>query len=120
MAEGIICPRCGAPYTQKVPEWVTTVQCPYCGTAIIIPKKGTSSQVSKIMYIEEVASTPQKIFSIADFSEFMRKKGYVLDPISGALKMGSVIVYVGEDGSVEGPEPYKTKAEKWVAEYMKT
>jgi DNA-directed RNA polymerase subunit RPC12/RpoP len=119
MSEELKCPKCGAYYNKKIPDWVTCVQCPYCNTAILIPKKATTQQISKVVYIEEI-SKPQKTFRLADFSEFMRKKGYFLDPISGLLKMGSVVVCISEDGSVEAPEPYKTKAEKWIAEYMKT
>jgi DNA-directed RNA polymerase subunit RPC12/RpoP len=119
MAEEIRCPHCGAPYRKKVPEWVTSLQCPYCGTAILIPKKETDSKISKIIYVEETSSKPQKSFSLADFSEFMRKKGYVVDPVSGALKMGTAILYISEEGIVEGPEPYKTRAEKWISEYMR-
>lgn len=119
MVEEIRCPHCGAPYKNKVPDWVTSLQCPYCGAAILIPKGETSSRVSKIIYVEEVTPKPQKTFSLIDFSEFMRKKGYVVDPISGALKMGTVIVYISEEGIVDGPEPYKTRAEKWINEYMK-
>jgi DNA-directed RNA polymerase subunit RPC12/RpoP len=119
MVEEIKCPHCGAPYKKRVPEWVTSLQCPYCGAAILIPKKEENVRVSKIIYVEEVTSKPQKTFSLTEFSEFMRKKGYVLDPISGALKMGTAIVYISEEGTVEGPEPYKTRAEKWISEYMK-
>lgn len=120
MSAEVICPNCKAPYKGKVPEWVTSVQCPYCQTAILIPRKENSPKISKVIYIEDVTSKPQKTFCLSDFSDFMRKKGYALDPVSGLLKMGPVVLCVDENGAVEGPEPYRTKAEKWIAEYMKT
>jgi DNA-directed RNA polymerase subunit RPC12/RpoP len=115
----VLCPHCKAPYKGKIPEWVTTVQCPYCQTAILIPRKQNDLKISKVIYVEATPKS-QKAFCLSGFSDFMRKKGYALDPVSGLLKMGPVILYVEEKGSVEGPEPYRTKAEKWIAEYMST
>jgi len=120
MLEELKCPRCSAPYKKKIPEWVTCIQCENCGTAILIPRRETGSQVTKLVYVEEVVAKPPKMFSLVEFSEFMRRKGYALDPISGLLKMGSIVISVSEEGVVEGPEPYRTRTEKWIAEYMKT
>jgi hypothetical protein len=119
--EELRCPKCGAHYTQKVPEWVTCVQCSYCNTAILVPRKNTETSTTKIIRIEEVVTKPPtKVFSLSEFSEFMRRRGYLLDPISGLLKMGQIVISINEDGVAEGPEPYRAKVEKWVSEYMKT
>jgi len=120
MLEELKCPRCSAPYRKKIPEWVTCIQCENCGTAILIPRKETSSQVTKVVYVEEVVKKPQKVFCLAEFAEFMRRKGYTLDPVSGILQMGTVVLSISEDGVVEGREPHRTRIEKWIAEYMKT
>jgi len=118
MAQEVRCPQCGAFYKGNIPDWVTSVQCSYCKTAILIDRRDkTTPQVTKVVYVEEV---PQKSFSLAGFSEFMRKKGYSVDPVSGLLRMGPAVVCVSEGGNVEGPEPYRTRTEKWIADYMKT
>jgi len=121
MSQELRCPKCGAHYTQRIPEWVTCVQCSYCKTSILIQRKTEDAHTTKIIRIEEVVA-PQKAktFSLAEFSEFMKKKGYLLDPISGLLKMGQFVICISEDGVLEGQEPYRTRAERWISEYMKT
>jgi hypothetical protein len=120
MIEDLRCPKCGAPYKQRVPDWVTCVQCSYCKTAILIQKKTGATSTTKIVRIEEVVEEQKtKPFSLAEFSEFMKTKGYLLDPVSGLLKMGQFVVSVSDDGIVEGPEPCRTRAEKWISKYMK-
>ena len=36
--EALMCPRCGAPYTDEIYRGQTSMQCRYCGTAIPIPQ----------------------------------------------------------------------------------
>lgn len=124
MSQELRCPKCGAHYTKKVPEWVTCVQCDYCNTAILVQRKSLDTQVHETVVIKEIVREavvePSKVFVLAEFSKFMKQKGYILDPISGLLKMGQIIISISEEGLVEGPEPYRTRAEKWLAEYMKT
>jgi hypothetical protein len=70
--------------------------------------------------VTSIETKPPKAFDLSEFSDFMRKRGYTVDPISGSVKMGPATIYVNQDGTVEGQEPYRTRMEKWVSEYMKT
>jgi hypothetical protein len=56
-------------------------------------------------------------FCLADFAKFMRTKGYTVDHCSGLMKMGQAVICINQDGSVDGPEPFRTRAEKWVSQY---
>lgn len=120
MTEKLRCPNCGAHYTGNVPEWLSYVKCPYCGASIPIPKKETQQQSQQVIVVTPSEAKPKKTFVLSDFSEFISKKGYVMDPVSGVAKMGSATLYIDENGTVEGPEPYRTKMEKWISEYMKS
>lgn len=120
MAQELRCPNCGAYYKGRVADWVSYVKCTYCNTSIPVPKKETPSQPQQIIAITASAIRPPKTFDLSKFSDFMRRKGYALDPVSGVVKVGPATVYISVDGIVEGPEPYRTRMERWVSEYMKT
>ena len=119
MLEALKCPNCGAPYTKKVPHWVTSVRCDHCGCQILIGKSDDRSQLVKVIGTAEEIQAKNKTFCLTKFAEFMRSKGFVLDPVSGLLKLGHATVSISEDGVVDGPEPFRTRAERWVSEYMK-
>jgi len=118
LLEALICPNCSAPYRKKIPEWVTRVTCEHCGAQFTTSKK-TVEGASSVVHVELVTEPP-KSFCLTEFSEFMKKKGYAVDPVSGAFRIGPTIIYVSEDGVAEGSEPHRTKVEKWISEYMKT
>ena len=120
MVEELKCPRCGAYYTGHVPDWLSYVKCTYCQTSIPIPKGGMQQQPQQVIVVAPTESKLKKTFRLQDFSDFISKKGYVVDAVSGVVKMGPATLYINEDGSVEGPEPFRTKMERWIAEYMKT
>jgi DNA-directed RNA polymerase subunit RPC12/RpoP len=123
MSQELKCPKCGAHYKKTVPEWVTCVQCEYCRTAILVQRKNSDSRGSERVVVKEIVretvEKPPKVFCLTEFSEFMRQKGYALDPVSGLLKLGQIMISISEGGVVEGPEPYRTRAERWLTEYMK-
>jgi DNA-directed RNA polymerase subunit RPC12/RpoP len=119
MVEELKCPRCGAHYTKNVPEWLSYVKCPYCKASIPIPKQKIT-QPQQVVVIAPPEAKPKKTFRLQNFCEFISKKGYTADHVSGIVKMGSATLYINEDGSVEGPEPFRTRMEKWIFEYMKT
>jgi hypothetical protein len=118
LLEALMCPNCSAPYRKKIPQWATCVKCENCGTQFIIHRKETGG-VSRVVRLEVVSEHP-KSFCLVEFSEFMKKRGYTVDPVSGGFKIGPVIIYVSEDGVAEGSEPHRTKVERWILEYMKT
>jgi hypothetical protein len=119
MSQALRCPSCGAPYKGRVPDWVSYVKCSYCDCVIPVPKKEPPSQPQQIIAISAYATRPPKTFDLSEFSVFMKRKGYDVDPVSGGVKMGSATIYISVDGIVEGPEPSRTRMEKWVSEYMK-
>jgi DNA-directed RNA polymerase subunit RPC12/RpoP len=119
MLEALKCPNCGAPYAKKVPQWVTSVRCEHCGCQILIGKGSDRSQTVRVIHIAEETPPKNKTFCLTKFAEFMRSKGYALDPVSGLLKLGHATISISEDGVVDGPEPFKARAERWVSEYMK-
>ena len=114
------CPRCGANYSGNVTEWLSYVKCSYCGASIPIPKKEMQVPQQVIVVAPPEDKRKPKKFVLCDFAEFISKKGYSMDPISGVVVMGPATLYINENGTVEGPEPFRTKMEKWIYEYMKT
>jgi KaiC/GvpD/RAD55 family RecA-like ATPase len=62
---------------------------------------------------------PTKVFNICDFAAFLYKRGIkAFDPVSGILKLGSQEICITDEGVVDGPEPLKLRAEKWIEEFM--
>jgi KaiC/GvpD/RAD55 family RecA-like ATPase len=60
-----------------------------------------------------------KVFNICDFAAFLYKRGIkAFDPVSGILKLGSQEICITDEGVVDGPEPLKLRAEKWIEEFM--
>jgi len=113
------CPNCGAPVEGNVPIWILSVQCRYCGASIRLSRDdGRPSESHESVGPIPPSGRPQ-MFDLREYSDFMRRRGYQMDPVSGALQVGSVTVYVNSDGNVDGPESVKRKVHKWIYEYMK-
>ncbi len=111
----VICENCGATYKGPISPYSKFVKCPYCNSVIQISKEvGT---VAKRVVYEEVVSTND--FNINKFASFLYERGIKsFDPISGILSLRNQEVTVNGDGSISGPEPLKSRVEKWVQIFM--
>lgn len=112
------CPNCGAYYKKEVPKWVSYVKCEYCGATIPVPSPNDRSPIDTVVVYVSPQPKKKKEFDLREFCIFLSKKGFNADPGSGAIEIAGTIVYVDEEGNVDGPEPYKTKIEKWIYMYM--
>jgi len=120
MPEPLRCPKCGAYYTGKVPEWVLYVKCEYCGTSIPVPKSEKISPQQPVVVYVQAKQKKAKNFVLSDFCDFMKRKGYQADAVSGVIKIGTTILYVDGQGNVEGPEPYKSRIENWIHVFLES
>lgn len=111
------CPNCGAYYKKAIPKWVSYVKCEYCGATIPVPSTDNQSPIDTVVVYVSPRSK-KKEFDLREFCIFLSKKGFNADPGSGAVEIAGAVVYVDEEGNVEGPEPYRTKIEKWIYTYM--
>lgn len=114
----IKCEHCGAPYRGNISPYSRFVICENCGCVIKLDTKPQARTIRKIVY-EEERTLPQKIFNIKEFERFLVRKGIkTFDSTSGILKLGSSEVLIKTDGAVEGSERLKSRAEKWIQEFM--
>lgn len=112
----VVCDICGAPYRGVVPPHQKTVKCQHCGCAIRVTNDSVGE---KTFVIKEVAVERCRDFNIEDFAKFLMKRGIkTFDPGSGILQLGSQQACVSEEGIVEGPEPLKLRAEKWIQMFL--
>jgi len=111
------CENCGAFYKGSISPYQKLVRCQNCGCIIkIYPDEST---LKKRVLVREVVVEPCKTFKIDEFAAFLIKRGIkTFDPVSGVLKLGSHEVYVTKEGVVEGPEPLKSRVEKWIRIFM--
>jgi hypothetical protein len=60
-----------------------------------------------------------KDFNRFEFQVFLNRRNVnMFDPVSGIVKVSGTEVVVNEDGSVEGPEPLKSRVERWIRDFM--
>lgn len=103
----LVCDNCGAVYKGKISSYSKFVKCPYCDSVIVV---SVASQET---------DTAQKEFDIEHFKAFLSQRGVnTFDPVSGILRFGNQEVLVDADGAISGPEPLKSRAEKWLHIFM--
>jgi len=101
------CENCGAVYTGKISSYSKFVKCPYCDSVIVVSTESDESSITR------------KEFSIEQFKTFLSRRGVnTFDPVSGILQSGNQTVVVDGDGAISGPEPLKSRAEKWLHKFM--
>lgn len=101
------CQNCGATYKGKISPFSKSITCPYCYSAIVVSSAGP------------VEAGARKEFDIEQFKAFLGKRGIsTFDTISGILKLGNQEVVIDGDGAVSGPEPLRSRAEKWLYKFM--
>jgi len=103
----LVCENCGAVYKGKISSYSKFVRCPYCDSVIMVSP--TSHKTD----------SAQKEFNIEQFRTFLSRRGVnTFDPVSGILQCGNQEVAVDADGAISGPEPLKSRAEKWLHIFM--
>jgi hypothetical protein len=112
------CENCGAPYRDSISQYQKFVKCQHCG-CILRANPSEARSGEKKLIIREVVMESSRTFDINQFAAFLVRRGVKdFDPVSGILKLGSQQAGVTDDGMVTGPEPLKTRAEKWVQIFM--
>lgn len=101
------CENCGAVYKGKISGYSNFVKCTYCDSVIVVSKRSDESSITR------------KEFNIEQFKTFLSRRGVnAFDPVSGILQSGNQEVVVDVDGAISGPEPLKSRAEKWLHKFM--
>lgn len=112
------CENCGAPYRESISPYQKFVKCQHCGCVLRVNPSEVKSGEKRLIVRETVIET-SRTFDINQFAAFLVKRGVKsFDPVSGVLKVGSQQVCVSDEGAVIGPDPLKTRAEKWIQIFM--
>ena len=103
----LVCENCGAVYSGKISSYSKFVKCPYCDAVIVVSVGSRDADISG------------KEFDIAQFKTFLSRRGVnTFDTVSGILRCGTQEVVVDADGAISGPDPLKSRAEKWLHQFM--
>lgn len=103
----LVCENCGAVYKGKISRYSKFVRCPYCDSVIMVSPASRKTDIA------------QKEFNIEQFKTFLSQRGVnTFDPVSGILQFGNQEVVVDADGAISGPEPLKSRTEKWLHIFM--
>ncbi len=103
----LICKNCKAVYRGKISPYSKFVRCTYCNSVIVIPGAEAHKDIAR------------KEFNIEQFKTFLAKRGISsFDTVSGILRFRNQEITVDEDGTISGPEPLKSRAEKWIYKFM--
>ena len=114
----IQCENCGAFYRGSVSPYQKFVKCQHCGSALKVPSDKLDGTSKKTIITETVVEAC-KTFKIDEFAKFLTKRGITTyDPVSGILKLGPQQVCINDEGTVEGPEPLRSRVERWIQTYM--
>lgn len=114
----IKCEHCGAPYRGSISPYQKFVHCENCGSVIRV-NLDESTTMKKRLLVRETFIEPSKAFKINEFTAFLSRRGVnSFDPVSGVLRLGSQQVCISTEGVVEGPEPLKSRVEKWIHIFM--
>lgn len=78
---GIRCPKCGAYLTGKIAEGVSYATCPYCNTALLIPKKETRQQIQQVIVLTKDEARQVREYGklLKDMTEEEKKEAYKKD-----------------------------------------
>ena len=103
----LVCKNCKAVYKGEISPYSKFVKCPYCGSVIVVSG------------VARPQADAGKEFSAEQFKAFLAKRGIsTFDTVSGILSFGNQEVTVHEDGTVSGPNPLKSRVEKWLYKFM--
>lgn len=106
----IKCPYCGGTPSKKIPIWVSSIKCEWCGQTyeIYTPNLKLENQVFK------------RKFDLYEFKHFLEIKKNIktFDPVSGILMIFGKQVEISEDGTVYGESAIKNRIEKWIFEFL--
>lgn len=114
------CENCGASYKGPISPYTRFVKCEYCGNVINVSENKSRTQpIVKPVAVYEEPGSARKTFSLEGFNSFLVRKGVkTFDSVSGILRLGNQEAIVYEDGAVSGPEPLRSRVERWVHEFM--
>lgn len=114
----IKCEHCGAPYRGSISPYQKFVRCENC-RGIIRVNPDESATTKKRLLVRETFIESSKTFKINEFTAFLSRRGVnSFDPVSGVLRLGAQQVHISTEGAVEGPEPLKSRADKWIHIFM--
>jgi repressor of nif and glnA expression len=112
----LVCKNCKAIYKGKISPYSRFVKCTYCDSVIVVPSTEHKTDTARLANEKNITC---KEFSTEQFEAFLVKKGIkTFDKVSGILKFGNQEVVVDQDGTISGPEPLRSRVEKWLHKFM--
>jgi len=112
----LVCKNCSAVYKGKISSYSRFVKCTYCNSVIVVPSAEHKTAAARLTNEKSIT---HKEFNTEQFEAFLVKKGIkTFDKVSGILKLGNQEVVVDQDGTISGPEPLRSRVEKWLHKFM--